>query len=132
MARTVILTPLRVSCSSGLVCDQVDSKFGQDPWFCEWCVSWNDTCAGGIAVFDERWTTGAVVLVRPTKIKEPVFLSCCYGHATTILRSQGSSLHLGALWSGHLFLPGGGYGYLGASGLSIQERLVSILSNSDK
>ena len=56
-----------------------------------------------------------MVLVHPIRVGRQVFLPCCYGYATTIRRSQGSSLHLGALWFDHCFPPERGYGYVGAS-----------------
>ena len=66
-------------------------------------------------VFSARLGTGSMVLVHPIRVGKQVFLPCCYGYATTIRRSQGSSLHLGALWFDHCYPPERGYGYVGAS-----------------
>ena len=69
----------------------------------------------GVTVFVARIANGALVLVHPIRQGQKVFLPCCYGYATTIRRSQGSSLHLGALFFDHCFPPERGYGYVGAS-----------------
>jgi len=71
--------------------------------------------SGRVNVFTARLSTGAMVLVHPITIGQRTFLPCCYGYATTIRRSQGSSLHLGALYFDHCYPPDRGYGYVGAS-----------------
>ena len=75
----------------------------------------SETQGKGVAVFSARLTTGAMILVHPIRVEGKVFLPCCYGYATTIRRSQGSSLWLGALWFDHCYPPERGYGYVGAS-----------------
>ena len=75
----------------------------------------SETPGKGVAVFSAKLTTGAMVLVHPIRVEGKVFLPCCYGYATTIRRSQGSSLWLGALWFDHCYPPERGYGYVGAS-----------------
>jgi len=69
----------------------------------------------GVTAFTARLSTGAMVLVHPIRIRQEVFMPCCYGYATTMRRAQGSSLFCGALYFNHKYPPDPGYGYVGAS-----------------
>ena len=69
----------------------------------------------GVTVCTAKLSTGAMVVVHPICVGGKCFLPCTYGYATTIRRSQGSSLHLGALYFDHCYPPDRGYGYVGAS-----------------
>ena len=67
-------------------------------------------------VFSLRLMSGTMVLVHPVKYNGEVFLPCVYGYACTVRRTQGLSLHHGALFlDGRVYPRPRGHAYVAVS-----------------
>ena len=78
----------------------------------------------GDDVFVAKTKTGLRLPVHPITYQKRTYIPFCYGYATTIRRSQGSTLDQGCLWFDHNYPADPGYAYVGASRF---ERAIDVM-----